>query len=239
MYIDNHIHLVQFEEKEREKLMRLLKDFTFLAVSEDYLESIKTVNLSIKYNNVIPAIGLHPWEIKKEIDIKDFEKLIEKFKIPVLGEISLDKKFVPETFEIQKKVFERFLSLAENYDLALNLHCPDAWRECFNLVTKYNIRKVYFHWYTGPLDLLREIESQNYFIGINVAMFKQEKHKRILENAPLKIIITESDAPWKYKGESLTPTKIPELVKLIAETKDLEERAVIDKIRKNFRKFIY
>ncbi|WP_457913361.1 TatD family hydrolase [Candidatus Nanopusillus massiliensis] len=51
-------------------------------------------------------------------------------KIKILGEIRLDKKFKPETFEKQKEVFEKFLNLAKEYDLNVNLQTSKCFKRC-------------------------------------------------------------------------------------------------------------
>ncbi len=238
MYVDAHIHLHDFEEKDIKYYIR--QGYTFLAVSEDLESSYKTLTLARLYEKVIPAIGIHPWEVEKvgEKGIREIERLVRDYNVPVLGEIGLDKLFVPRTFERQLPIFRKFLELAKEYNLAVNLHCAGAWRECFEEVSKYDLEKVYFHWYTGPIDLLQEIINKGHFIGINVAALVQEKHRKIIEEVPLENIITESDAPWKYKDFPLTPAKLGELIELISQIKNVPKEETINQIRKNFKKLL-
>ncbi|WP_256443604.1 TatD family hydrolase [Candidatus Nanopusillus massiliensis] len=77
---------------------------------------------------------------------------------------------------------------------------PNASKDVFDLLIKYDIKKAYFHWYSGDEKLLEEIINKGYFIGINVATIVNEKYKKYIEIANIKSIITESDGLYNYKG---------------------------------------
>jgi len=151
----------------------------------------------------------------------------------------LDKKFKPETFEKQKEIFEKFLNLAIEYDLNLNLHTPNASNDVFDLLIKYDIKKAYFHWYSGDEKLLEEIIDKGYFIGINVATIVNEKYKKYIEIANIENIITESDGPYNYKGIILHPDMLKDLYKLISDIKRVSLKELSNIIKNNFAKFIY
>jgi len=240
MYIDAHIHLNEFSENDIINLTREKKYF-FISVSKDINSSIKNIELGLKFEEVIPCIGIHPWNIEivnREV-LKNLRELIEKYNIRVLGEIGLDLKFHPETFDKQKELFNFFVDLAKEYDLGINLHSPNAWREAFEILIKKDIKSVYFHWYTGPIDLLKEIESVGYLIGINLAALFQDKHRKIIEEADINNILTESDAPYIYKNNPLHPRDLDKLYSLISNIKNISEQNLQNIIRKNTSKFLY
>jgi len=239
-YIDSHCHLYKFNEIEIKRILKN-KDIIILSVSEDLESSLKNLVLSQLNENVIPAIGIHPWNIDKvnENTFKIIEDIIKDNKIKILGEIGLDKKFKPETFEKQKEIFEKFLNLAKEYDLNLNLHTPNASNEVFDLLIKYDIKKAYFHWYSGDEKLLEEIIDKGYFIGINVATIINEKYRKYIEIANIKNIITESDGPYNYKGIILHPDMLKDLYKLISDIRKINLEELSNIIQNNFARFIY
>jgi len=238
-YVDSHIHLYQFSENER-KLILNKKEFIFISVSEDLNSSLENLRLSYLYENVIPSIGIHPWNIEKakKEDLEIIKKIINRENIKVLGEIGLDKRFAKDSYDKQKDFFIEFLNIAKEYDLSLNLHTLDSWREVLDLLIKYDIKKAVFHWYTGPLDLIEEIKNAGYFIGINPAFFVQEKHKKVLEHSDLSIILTESDAPYEYKNIFLHPDKIKEVIQEISKIFKISTKDVIIIIKNNLSKFL-
>ena len=239
-YVDSHCHLYKFNEIEIKRIIKN-KDIIILSVSEDLESSLKNLVLSQLNENVIPAIGIHPWNVENvnEKTFKIIEDIIKENKIKILGEIGLDKKFKPETFEKQKETFEKFLNLAKEYDLNLNLHTPNASNEVFDLLIKYDIKKAYFHWYSGDEKLLEEIIDKGYFIGINVATIINEKYKRYIEITNIKNIITESDGPYNYKGIILHPDLLKDLYRLISNIRKIDLEELSNIIQTNFARFIY
>jgi len=234
--VDSHIHLYEFDDIELESLCK--DDYVMLAVSDDILSSFKTVEIARKCKKVIPAIGVHPWTIKGEVKIDPLIDLINKNPVRFLGEVGLDKRFVPETFEFQLRVFKEFIELAETYKLGISLHAPDAWRDALEVLKKSSVRVVIFHWYTGPLDLIKEVIDEGFYIGINVAAKFQKKHAEVIKVVPIERLVTESDGPYRYRGVTLKPSLLPELVSFIASTKGLSEHDVRIAIWSNFSKIL-
>ncbi|MGC8932678.1 MAG: TatD family hydrolase, partial [Candidatus Methanodesulfokora sp.] len=138
----------------------------------------------------------------------------------------------------QMEFFRRQLLIAKDLDLSVNLHSLDSWREVLDLLDRYEIRRANFHWYTGPLELLEEIEERGYFISINPAVSIQRKHMDILRAAPVEILLTESDAPYVYRGIELKPEMIKDVIKIIAKEKSMLEAEVEGIVYENAMKFI-
>ena len=231
--LDVHCHIHEVREAEK------YGDILIVAVSDDLESSRRTLEMARKMRNVIPCVGLHPWAI--EGGIENFAKELEKLVIegaPCIGEVGLDKKFVAYTYEVQLPIFKEQVKLAKEHGLSLNLHAAGAWREVFEIVLREDIDKALFHWYTGPLDLLKEIESVGYFISVNPAVVVQEKHRKVVEEASMSVILTESDSPYEYRGLNLSPDKVEESVKEIASIKGLDEEEVVTKLFNNLRRYL-
>ena len=235
--VDAHCHLYEFDSRDIEEF----KNTLVIAVSDDAKSSHETIELAEEHSNIIPAVGLHPWSLKEvnpRRELREIREIIEKYDVKVLGEIGLDKKFVPETFNMQRMVFRELLGLAREYGLRVNLHAAGAWREVFNEVLSYDLDSVIFHWYTGPLNLLDEIIAQGYYISINPAVKIQEKHRRILEYVKLDYVLTESDGPYDYRGLKLTPKIIQDLLNIISTVKKVSVEDVKWKVYENFVRYL-
>ncbi len=221
MLVDAHVHL-------HEDPSMLEDGPVIVAVSDDLESSKRTLNLNAKFK----CIGIHPWEVEKasERDLLEIEKLAEK--ADCLGEVGLDYRYVKDK-EKMHKFFERFLILSREYDLPMNLHALDAWREVFELVMKYDVKRAYFHWYNGPINLIEEIVSQGYFIGVNAALKIQKKHERVAKAVPLKALLTESDGPYNYRGITLRPAMIKELVLKLSELRDERVETIEEAVLSN------
>jgi len=213
-----------------------------LAVSDDYDSSVKTVELAEQLSDrVIACVGVHPWEIDhgRVDDVEKVMGLISKRDvIRCVGEVGLDKRFVPRSFGTQLNVFRRFLAVAREYDLVVNVHAPDAWRDVVEELRRADIDRAVIHWYTGPLDLIDEIVDLGYFIGINPAAKIQRKHVEVIRHVPRHAVVTESDAPYEYRGLRLMPSLIRDTLTLISQIWGISVEDVREQIYSNFRRLI-
>ncbi len=211
-----------------------------ICVAEDFESSMKSLSLAEEFPNIISFIGIHPWNVEEvsRSELENVIQLVEKRDdIRGLGEVGLDGK-MKKTYEKQMEVFKRFCILASEYDLPMNIHARAAWREVLEILRKYDVEHAIIHWFSGPIELLDEIALSGYFITINPAVRIQERHRRVLEEASMEIILTESDGPYSYRGLNLRPDMIKDLVKYIAEVKGMCEEVVEERIASNFRKLI-
>lgn len=231
-YVDVHCHLHEYSDDE---VKELVKDTLIFAVSDDYKSSKRTIELAKEINNIIPGVGIHPWKIGININIDEVGRileLIEKAKVKMIGEVGLDSRFRKETLDLQERVFRELLEHASP-NMLFNVHTPGTWERVFKLLTDYNIRVAIFHWYSGPIELLREIEAQGYYISINPSVEFQREHREIAKQAPLNIILTESDGPYRYKGRLLGPKLIPLTLNILAKLKGMDVEEVTNAIRNN------
>lgn len=232
-FFDAHCHAYEL------KNLSVLKDFLLVSVAEDLETSKKNLQLKNR-ENIIVGIGIHPWVVERinEDDLKELEKLVKENEIKMIGEIGLDKAVAWRSYSLQPEVFEFQLNLAKEFDLPVNLHGAGAWKEVFDLVLKKDIKFANFHWYSGSLDLLKEIQSVGYFISANLSLIVKENHKRCVEFVDVKNLLVESDGPYEYKGLKLTPEKIPETIVEIAKLKGINEKELEKILWENLESFI-
>ena len=237
-YVDAHTHLYMMSEEELKRAIDI--KILIFAVSEDIESSIRTIQLAEKFKPyVIPFVGIHPWRVGK-FDKKAIEKIAEL--IPAIrrygggiGEIGLDAK--KPHLNKQLSFFQEFLELASNYKLPVNIHATRLWRIALKMVVEQDVRAL-FHWYSGPIDLLRDIKDAECFISINPCYIFQAQHHIVVEKAPMEIILTETDSPFVFRGVKLRPWFVVPLVRKIAKLRNLNEKELMQQILKNARKFL-
>jgi len=237
--VDAHCHLHEYSDAE----VRSIGDLGIyvVSVSDDYKSSLKTLEISKRYGWVIPAIGLHPWNVDINYidELKNIERLLlENQLVRVIGEVGLDKKFKPYTLQYQDIVFRRFAEIAREKDFALNIHAANAWREVLDILYRYDVSLAIIHWYTGPLELIKEIVDRGYYITVNMAIAIQQKYREVVKVAPLDIMLVESDAPYRYRGLEFHPREITGVFRYVAELKGLDSNEVRNSIMKNSYKFL-
>ncbi|MCD6483427.1 MAG: TatD family hydrolase [Candidatus Aenigmarchaeota archaeon] len=236
--VDAHSHAYDYSKNELEKLE---KDFIIISVSEDYSTSKKSIELSKIYRNIIPVVGIHPW-IPHRINVKDelrkIEELIKRTSIKIIGEIGLDKTRFRKTLDVQLKVFEELLKTAADYDLAVNIHSAGTAGKIFQLLLKYDIKKAYFHWYTGSIPLMKQIESVGYFIGINVVFEDSKNNFEAAKNVNLRNVLFESDGPYKTRGIRLSTFMLKNTIEKFAELRGIKPEKAIKISYKNLMRYL-
>ena len=233
MLVDMHVHCYELGD-----LAKYIGKVKLVCVSDDPVSSQATLKLQEKYKEVEACVGVHPWvahEYGTNAIKTMLNEVIGKDSVKCLGEVGLDKKFKPNTFEKQLEVFAIFVEYAKEYDLVLNIHAADAWREVLEILKTNDVSRAYFHWYTGPIDVLEEIQNEGYFIGANPAWIIQNKHRRVLEIVNLNHVITESDAPYNYRGLEMTPDMVENTVKFLARTRNISVSYVEEIVYRNYQ----
>ncbi len=239
-YLDSHCHLHEFTDEEIDDISAL--NLTIVAVSDDLPSSRRTLELALGHEWVVPALGLHPWEVSADSvpDAQEIAKLVEESKgiVRILGEVGLDKRFKAETIAYQLEVFRLFVELARELRMGMTLHSVDTWREVLDIVYRNDVPVAVFHWYTGPIELLKEIRDRGYMISVNPAIKIQQKHRKVVEAAPLDMLLIESDAPYNYRGMKLHPSMVREVVAEIAKVKGLSIEEVSRVLMENSIRFL-
>jgi TatD DNase family protein len=237
MYADDHCHLHEF--KDISEVMDRAHDAKVvyvIGVSMDIASFYKTQEIARNYENVIPAIGIHPWNASK--CIQDTEDVKELFPYRgIMGEIGLDHHFVTkkEDWDPQLTVFETLLGIAEGKEASVIIHSKGAESETLNILESFNIRNVILHWYQGPENLVSRIIDNGYFMSFTPALHYSPKLQNFVKRIDTSLILTESDGPVTYRKKRGEPANVVELVEKIAELKSQDKEDTQKVIFNNFK----
>lgn len=206
---DTHAHLDHLEHLESAlENARQSGVAAIVAVSMN-LESCKN-SLRIKKTVVNPKIylgmGMHP----AEASLVQLDQCLQYTReqineLAVIGEIGLDfwykwvRKDQDKKAE-QRKVFRAFLELAHEFDLPAVVHSRGVWRECFETLKELKINKAEFHWYSGPLDVLKDILDQGYYISTTPSLAYSPQSREAIEYAPIQQTMIETDCPVYFNN---------------------------------------
>ncbi len=249
MYIDTHCHL-NFKEFDEDRAMvignaKKVGVKKFINPGNSVVTSKQAIELSKQYPNVVfPAVGIHPYEITRNPDTHDLERLIITHNnIVAIGECGLDYH-VYEDFPAvgrkteQKQLFEAQLLLALKYNLPVIIHCRDAFADAFDVLDSLpTIPKGVFHCFSGGLADVREIEKRGLFLGLDGNATYSKQLKLVIPSIPLSMILLETDAPLLppagHRGQRNEPKYIPLITKTIAELQNISVKQVEEQTTKN------
>lgn len=245
--IDTHAHLDDIADLDKAidgaKKAGLV---AIIALGIDIMSNHKVLQIAAKYPGfVYPALGYYSGNIKEaEIDanlefIKD-----NAAKAAAIGEVGLDySKWVQAgaAKELQKKVLREIFKIARDYDKPALIHSRYAWRDALNLAVEARLEKAVFHWYTGPLSVLRDIIARGYYISATPAVAYHEEHRQAIKEVPLKQLLLETDCPVVYargrEGEfTSSPADVIRSLKGAAALKGVSEEEIAAATTENARR---
>jgi len=243
--IDTHAHLdelknldLALEEAEKAGVIAIV------AVGSNHQSNIKTLEISQKHCRfVYPALGLHPWELGNlgTLEIDENLRFIEQniASAVAVGEIGLDydKRVVKvASKELQKEVLNQLLNIAKKYDKPAVIHSRYAWKDALYLIQDIGIGKAVFHWFTGFSSVLRDIIDGGYFVSATPAAEYHEEHRRAVKEAPLQILLLETDCPVTYgraeRYES-RPADVLRGLEAVSRLKGIDEAKIAEQTTRN------
>ena len=242
MLIDAHTHVDRYDlvgEGALESALREIDQHRILTISNSMDLPSYERNLAIgqKCNLVLPIFGVHPWNAPQYAGrLDDLRGAVERS--PMIGEIGLDYHFVEDTSQYpdQRRVFEFFLAAAREQGKIVNLHTKGAEKAVLELLDRYEIPRAIVHWYSGPLDIFREMIARGMYFTVGVEVLYSEHIRAIAREIPSERLLTETDNPGGPKGfvgGPGMPALLKEVIQGVAEARKTTVGAITETVRSN------
>jgi TatD DNase family protein len=247
MYIDAHSHIDRYDLVDERALASALDEIRqhrILTISNsmDLPSYQRNLEIGERCRWVVPIFGVHPWRAPEYADRLDgLAEAIEHS--PMIGEIGLDHHFVedPSAYPAQRKVLEFFLEAAREQDKIVTLHTKGAEGEILALLDQVDLRRVIVHWYSGPLDVFRELVARGVYMTVGIEVLYSEQIRTIAQEIPLGQLLTETDnpgGPSGFLGEPGRPVLIQEVVRGVAAARGTTAEAILRAVQANWRALI-
>ncbi len=237
-----------------------------ISIGVNFEDSKKSSELAEKNKNIFCSIGIHPeYSDKENWDEVKFQKLFDKNKkVVCIGECGLDyfwlnkdlksQKINQEDFlnkiKKQKEIFEKQIDFSVKNNIPLMLHIrsfenADAYYDAFEILDKKQIEhkgkiKADFHFFTEGPKVVKEIVERNFMISIpGVVTFANLDDS--IKEIPLENLMVETDSPYAapvpYRGKVNNPLYLSEIIKKIADIKNISEESLRKKTVDNALEF--
>ena len=239
--IDAHCHLShpKFDSDRRLAIERAKSHLTAIFETGGNLEQNQhALELSIAHKKFAYAcIGLAPHYAVESDAKKEFE-FIERNPdhIKAICESGLEYHYFADekSRERQKIIFREQLILAEKIGVPAIIHCREAWDDLLLILKDFPLQKVMLHFFNKPA-YLQEVLRRGYYISI--ATLKSKDVDKIIRDAPLNNLLTETDSPYLWQGERNEPGNVRFVYDRIAEIKKIPVEQVRQSVMANASQF--
>jgi TatD DNase family protein len=245
MLIDAHAHIDRYDLLGEEALRSALheidhhKIFT-LSNSMDLPSYERNLEIAERSEWILPLFGIHPWNAPEYASrLEDLEGPIARS--PILGEIGLDFHFVEDrsAYPMQKRVFEHFLTAAQEQGKIVCLHTKGAESAVLEMLGDHELPGVLVHWYSGPQDTFKAFIERDFFFTFGPELLTSEYIRYLAGQAPLDRLLTETDNPGGPKsliGHPGMPHLIIDVADKLAELRGLDRDEMIRIVQSNLQK---
>ena len=173
------------------------------------------------------SVGIHPWNAK-EYDLYKTQLmgLIQSENCLAIGEIGLDKLKGP-ALELQVEIFKKQITLSEQYQLPVIIHCVKAWNELKFL--KRNIKPSQpwiFHGFS-KIGIIDEVLNEGIYVSFGHRIMKDQKLLEAAVNIPMEKIFFETDDQ---------PIKIQKIYSTFANAKQISLQELKEIQLENFKR---
>ena len=248
MLFDAHSHL-QFPEfdKDRDEVISRIKKEGMICINvgTNQESSQGAAELTEKYEGFFAGVGLHPIDINREKFNEGFyEKLINLPKVLAIGECGLDEK-ATSSKEKQKEIFSEQIKLAIQSDKPLIIHCREAHNEVINILESYFLKSEsqnngVIHFFSGTIENAEKYLNLDFYLSFSGIITYSNQYDELIKFLPLNRILAETDSPFAaplpYRGQRNEPIYVKEIVKKLAEIKNISFEQMSEITFENARK---
>lgn len=208
-FFDTHVHYD--DEKFDNDLKEIMEKIYKMGVTKcinmgcDIDSSVKSIEISKRFDFVYVACGLHPENIPQTEEeicktiLKIRNLIIENRKVVALGEIGLDYYWKNNNKELQKLAFKKQIELANELGLPISIHTRDSIDDTISIIRKTKIKNSgVLHCCPFNRELVKHALEEGLYIAFGgTSTFKNSKNvKLIMEMVPLNRILIETDSPY-------------------------------------------
>jgi TatD DNase family protein len=238
--IDTHSHfnLHQFEHDLPSSIARMTEaEVGTICVGIDLPTSDHAMRLAQEHSSIWACVGQHPTEWQKDFEELEFRKLLSEPKVVAVGECGIDffREIDKAAVVEQKNLFLKQVKLAHEFNLPLMLHIrPEqntftAYEEALEILESYKKdwpeMRGTAHFFVGNKSIAQRFLDIDFYISFSGVITFVKEYQELVEFVPVERILPETDAPFAtpapYRGTRNQPEYVIEIVKKIAEIKNM------------------
>lgn len=205
-------------------------------------------DLARKYEEILPAFGLHPWYIGKRSErwLERLQQFLTEIPAAV-GETGLDHAVDDRDDAAQESVFIAQMELAARMGRPVTIHCRRAWDRLPGLLKEMKTRpRFMIHSYSGGAELMAPLTDLGAFFSFSGSITLSNNRKGLKSAAacPADRLLIETDAPdippllpGGARAEMSEPAHLRLVLKAAASARNVSEVDLAGQVWENSCRF--
>jgi TatD DNase family protein len=250
--VDTHCHLDfnNFDSDRLDVLSRAQQAGLTRIINPgvDLENSKALIQLCETYPEIYAAVGVHPnsaltWG---ERTIQELRQLAQHPKVVAIGEIGLDFYHDRAPKDLQIRILNAQLELADELELPVILHSRQAESDTLDVLADWVIKRKLassapgvLHSYGGDEPTAQQAIAMGFYIGITgpVTFRNAVQLQQMVTRLPLTRLLVETDAPFlaphPYRGKRNEPAYVRLVAEKIAYLKDQSLENIMEQTTAN------
>ena len=247
MLTDSHCHLFYDEIfQDIDNILIRSKNLgvnRFICVGTNINDSLLSLDISKKFENVYCSAGIHPHD-SQNVDkdyIEQIELMMRSKRMIAIGEIGLDYFRNISSKKSQIKVFNELLQLADNINKPIIFHNREADQDIIDILSSYpNVIGV-SHCFSSTLSTAKKLLDLGYYISFSGNLtFKNSNLPSVAKYLPLDRLLVETDSPYlspePFRGKPNEPGRTRYIAEKLAEIHNISFESIAEQTTKNTNK---
>ncbi len=245
MLVDTHAHLADARfDHDRDEVLDRARGAgisSIICVAENVGDASRVLELSDTFPMLRPAVGLFP-SVLEPRQVDEISRLIRRHRdrLAAIGEVGLDRWIVKEETDrsVQETIFRRFIDLAIELDIPLNVHSRSAGRQVIAALLDRGALRVQLHAFDGKASTAGPAVEAGYFFSIPPSIVRSRQKQKLVRVLPLGSLLLETDSPVLGPDplQRNEPANIRYALRAIAEIKEVTEQTAVAVIGENCRR---
>jgi TatD DNase family protein len=181
-----------------------------------------------EHPDVYAAVAVHPNDVDGigDAEYAEIERLAGQPRVRAVGETGLDYYRDWADPEKQRAAFRRHIAIAKATGKALVIHDREAHDDVLRILDEEGApERTVFHCFSGDAAMARACAERGYVMSFagNVTFSSASALREALAEAPLDLLLVETDAPFltptPHRGRPNASYLVPLTVRAMAETR--------------------
>ena len=246
--VDTHCHLGHHFDLGVEDQLQRARDAgvrVLVDVGTDLESSRAAAANAAAHPDVWAAVGLHPNDAgtSSQALLDGLAELAGQPRVVAVGETGLDRYRDTATPAEQERAFRAQIAIARAQDLAVVIHCRDAWEECVAILEDEGMAgadaRVVLHCYSGDSATTRRTIANGWFHSFagNVTFTNAGALREVAGLVPDELLLTETDSPYltphPHRGAANDPSYVGLTLTALAALRGSDPAVLAEQVLEN------